>query len=88
MAKERSLSTSDLRVLEFMQNKGSITTKQAIAHLGETRLSARIYNIRKYGYLVEDKFVKVLNRYGEKTRVKKYFIVKASEIANRLEKVV
>ncbi len=88
MTKERSLSTCDLRVLEFMQNKGSITTKQAIDHLGETRLSARIYNIRKYGYFVAGEFIEVLNRRGEKRRIKKYFIVKTSEIANKLEKAV
>lgn len=88
MAKEKGLAKSDLRVLDFMQSKGSITSKQAIDFLGETRLSARIYNIRKYGYFVDGEFVEVLNRHGEKTRVKKYSIVKASEIANGLEKAV
>ena len=88
MAKEKSLTKSDLRVLDFMQSKGSITTKQAIDFLGETRLSARIYNIRKYGYLVDGKFIEVLNRHGEKTHVKKYFIVKVSEISNEFEKAV
>lgn len=67
------MSPSQKRVLDYIMKNGSITTLQANKELGYTRLSAIIFELRKY-YDIQDTFIKVVNRYGEETKVKKYFI--------------
>jgi len=62
------------RVYDYMKEFGSITTLQAFVDLGETRLSARIFELRDMGLDVRDENIKVSNRFGEKRRVKKYWI--------------
>jgi hypothetical protein len=42
--------------------------------LGETRLSARIFELKKKGVNISSENISVKNRYGEKRSVKKYFI--------------
>ena len=53
---------------------GSITTMQAITDLGETRLSARIFELQDKGIKIGSDWEEVKNRYGEKRRVKRYFV--------------
>ena len=66
--------TQDERVLEYMQKHNGITSKEAFEFLGITRLSAKIYNLKKMGYTITDKFEKTKNRYGETTHFKKYML--------------
>lgn len=61
------------RVFEYIRDFGSITTKQAIDDLGETRLSARIFELREKGIVIDDKYIAVKNRYGEHCHVKRYW---------------
>ena len=68
------------RVLDFMNNHGSITRLQAYDSLGITELPKRISEMKKAGIPIGDEWVEVVNRYGEKTRVKAYFMaVEATE---------
>ena len=67
-------SKRDIRVLEYIREFGSITTLEAIRELGNTRLSASVYELRNKGYDVQDTWQEFRNRYGEKCRVKKYFL--------------
>lgn len=60
-------------ILDHLLNEGGITTMQSY-ELGITRLSARIYDLKQEGYNIEDEFITVKNRYGQKVSVKKYFI--------------
>lgn len=69
-----SLTNSQKRTYNFMKSHKGITTLQANKYLGETRLSARIYELKEKGVLILDEWVHVKNRYGEKCLVKKYFI--------------
>ena len=62
------------RVYDYMQKHKGITTKEAIDHLGETRLSARIFELKHKGINIKDEWLWVHNRYGERRRIKKYFI--------------
>ena len=62
------------RVIAYMIDFGSITTLQAITDLGETRLSARIFELQDKGVNISSSWEEVKNRYGEKRRVKRYFI--------------
>lgn len=67
--------TAKDRVLNYMNSFGSITTIQAFRDLGITRLSEYIRQLR-LEYDVADKWLERKNRYGEKVRFKKYWIVK------------
>ncbi len=71
---EIALSTTQKRVFDFMVEFGSITTKQAIDELGETRLSARIFELQEKGVRISAEWQEVKNRFGEKRRVKRYFV--------------
>ena len=68
------LNPTQQRVFDYMFDFGSITTLQAFADLGESRLSARIYELKGKGVLIGDEFIKVKNRLGETRFVKRYFI--------------
>ena len=66
----------DKMVLEHLQRK-PITTLEAIKLYGVTRLSAVIWRLRHNQKLdVRDRRISVKNRYGRKTSVKQYYIVK------------
>ncbi len=61
------------RILDYMKKFGSITTKQAFDDLGCTRLSEYIRQIRLIRP-VKDEWIKGVNRFGEKTEYKKYYL--------------
>ena len=61
------------RVLKYIKDFGSITTKQAFEDLGCTRLSEYIRQLRKE-MIIEDTWIKTKNRYGEKVEFKMYWI--------------
>lgn len=61
------------RVFDYIQEFGSITTKQAFEDLGCTRLSEYIRRLR-LSHDIDDEIETGINRYGEKVHWKKYFI--------------
>lgn len=64
------------RVLDYMEQNGGITTQQAFRDLGITRLSARIADLKAAGIRVVGEMIEVEDRYGEKTRVKRYEVAR------------
>ena len=60
------------RVLKYMRDFGSITTLDAIRDLGDTRLSDKIYRLKREGYIIKTKQELGKNRYGEKTQFVRY----------------
>lgn len=68
------LNTTQQRVFDYMIENGSITTLDAWNGCGESRLSARIYELKQKGVHIGSEIIEVANRYGEKRHVKKYFI--------------
>ena len=58
-------------VLRYMKDHTGITSFEAFKHLGVTRLSAKIFNLRKK-YIIKDKWIEAVNRYGNQVRFKKY----------------
>lgn len=72
--KKLILDRTQQRVFDFIKENGGITTLQANRQLGETRLSARIFELKEKGVNICDEWVSVKNRYGEPRRVKNYFI--------------
>ena len=63
------------RILNYMLEFGSITTKQAFEDLGCTRLSEYIRQLR-IDMKIDDEVLTGINRYGEKVFWKRYFIRK------------
>ena len=66
------------RLLDYLKNYGSITSLEAIRDLGNTRLSATIFDLKRDGYIIDTDMVKVATRFtkpnGDKvfTNVAKY----------------
>lgn len=63
-------------VLEHLQRHGSITTWDSFELYGITRLSAKIYNLKKTGYNFDCEWIKKRNRYGRMIEFKKYILRK------------
>lgn len=57
-----------------MNEYGSITPLEAMRDLGVYRLASRVADLKRLGYLVASEWVEVVNRWGEKTRVKSYHL--------------
>jgi hypothetical protein len=73
--KEIGLMPKEDRLLKYLRkHKKGITSLDAIEKLGDTRLSATIFELRKR-YTILDEWINVVNRFGEDVRVKRYFIV-------------
>jgi hypothetical protein len=71
---EIKLSKGEQRVFDYILEFGSITSLEAFVDLGETRLSGRIFDLKKKGVNISTDFKIVKNRYGENRRVKEYKI--------------
>ena len=63
------------RVLQYIRDYGSITTRDAFVDLGCTRLSEYIRQLR-LEYDIDDEWMSAKNRYGENVPFKKYFFRK------------
>ena len=61
------------RILNYLEQNGSITTWEAIQEFGCTRLSHYIWVLRK-GLIIRDMWVHTTNRYGDKVKYKKYIL--------------
>jgi hypothetical protein len=64
--------TQNQRILDYIEEHGSITQKEADRFLGVTRLPSRIFDLKDQGYNIVGEWVKVKNRFGEPCRVKRY----------------
>ena len=72
--KEVILNTTQKRVFDYINEFGSITSLQAFVDLGESRLSARVWELKDKGIKIDSEMVEVENRFHEKRHVKRYFI--------------
>lgn len=64
--------TQEMKILEYIEKHGSITQLEATMELGITRLAARIADLRDAGHDIISEYEVGLNRFGEKTRYKRY----------------
>lgn len=60
------------RVLQYMEDFGSITSMDAFKDLGVTRLSASIFILREKGYNIKSVPESSKNRYGDKVHYVRY----------------
>ena len=71
---EIKLTKSEQRVFDYMVEYKFITSHEAFTDLGNSRLSATIFNLKKKGIVIGSSTIKVKNRFGEKRYIKKYWI--------------
>lgn len=60
------------RILDYMDQFGSISTLEAFRDLGVARLASRIHDLKNMGYHIESETKSMKNRYGELTYFKVY----------------
>lgn len=73
--------THETRLLDYLRKYRSITSLDAIRDLGNTRLSATVFNLRRKGYDISTKPVDVKTRWGTTTQVAEYTLNEALQMA-------
>ena len=69
-----SMETQKERILNHLKQYGSITTWESFELYGDTRLSDKIYRLKKDGYNFDEEWIKKENRYGKMIEFKKYIL--------------
>lgn len=64
--------TQNEKILNYIDEHGSITPIDAFKDLGITRLAARIHDLRMDGFSIAGEMVEDQNRFGEKVRFMSY----------------
>lgn len=64
------------QIVEYIDRFGSITTYEAFADIGITRLPARISDLKRCGYEFEKRTETGVNRFGRKVSYTRYSLVK------------
>ena len=59
-------------VLAYIIQHDSITSMEAFDHLGVTRLSAVVYNLKRKGYKIKSESEQVKTRYGATATISRY----------------
>lgn len=67
------------RILDYMQQFGSISTLEAFRDLGVARLASRIHDLKMMGYSITSEVKASKNRYGETTHYSVYRLVEEKE---------
>ena len=65
-------TTHKERVLDAMKNGRTISPWYAINTLGNTRLSATIFDLKKEGYVITKETKEGVNKFGDKIRYAVY----------------
>ena len=60
------------RVIDYINEFGSISGLEAFLDLGIMHLPARIYDLDKQGYKIDRKYESVKNRYGDNVSYVRY----------------
>ena len=67
------------RVLDAMKNHGSIGPFYAFNNLGETRLAATIFQLKKDGHQISSTTEKGVNKFGDDITYSRYYLVKEAD---------
>lgn len=68
-------STQAERIIDYMNEFGSISQLEALRDLSCMRLASRISELRKAGYPIKSEIEAVKNRYGENCYIKRYSLI-------------
>lgn len=66
--------TQKERILEHLLNYGTITTWESFERYGDTRLSDKIFRLKKDGYSFDEEWISTKNRFGNSISYKKYIL--------------
>lgn len=66
--------TQEDRLINYLYEHKTITALEAIEDLGILRLASRVSDLRRRGYQITSKMIKVKNRFGETCRIAEYSI--------------
>lgn len=61
-------------LLAYLEEHGSITGMDCIRELGILNYKGRICDLRKMGYIIETRWMKVLKRNGRTTKIAVYIL--------------
>lgn len=75
--------TQGERVIEYIKKFGSITPLDAFYDLGITKLATRVSELKRDGYIFEQKYEKAQNRFGEPVHYMRYFLKEKEMVSNR-----
>jgi len=73
------LKPSAQRVLAYLINHGSITTKQAADELGMTELRSRISEISRAGFPIKKEWQNSKNKFGETVSFVRYSLEEVND---------
>ena len=68
--------TQNQRILDYIEQFGSITQLEALRDLGVMRLASRISDLKRLGYPIVSTTDTVQNRFEEPCRIKRYSLAK------------
>lgn len=69
-----SYKTQKELVLQYLQDHGSITSKECMNKLDICDLQKAIQLLREENYDIKDKWIKKINKYGKSIKFKKYML--------------
>ena len=72
-------ATQAQRVLDYMDQFGSITQFEALRDLGVMRLASRISDLKKKVYPIKSEVVAVKNRFDEDCYISRYSLAVATD---------
>lgn len=65
-------ATQAERIVQYMEEFGSITQFEALRDLGVMRLASRISDLKRTGIPIKSETIAVKNRYNEDCYIKRY----------------
>jgi len=71
-----------LAVLQHLQTRGSITQREALRMYGISRLASRISDLKEMGYDIGKIMKTSVNRYGDRVRFARYYMIPHEEENN------
>lgn len=73
------------RIINYIREFGSITDLEASRELGVQQFGARIFSLKKDGYMFRTEWESSVNRFGEKVDYKRYYL--ADMVAENMEHI-
>ena len=67
------------RIINYIEDNGSITQLDALREFGCMRLASRISDLKKSGFCITTEIETARNRYGEKVRYARYRMEQGNE---------
>ena len=64
--------TQNEKILQYIEQEGSITPLDALREFGCMRLASRVSELKKEGYPIKTEMETNKNRYGERIRYARY----------------